>query len=117
MSALVANSASSVASRTAALSSPNPGPSLDVDYDGWTMARTGPAQQAAGAASPRSVTARAAMALFDDLVGAGENRRRHGQAERVGGLEVDDQLEPRRLLDRQFGQLGAVEDLSGVGAE
>ena len=31
---------------------------------------------------------------FDDLVDAGEQRRRHGEAEHPGGLGADDQLEP-----------------------
>jgi hypothetical protein len=54
--------------------------------------------------------------LFDDLVGAGEDRWRHGQPERFGGLEIDDQLEVGRLVDGQIGGLGAVEDLSEVNA-
>src|ERR1700732_2720391 len=54
---------------------------------------------------------------FDDLVGAGEDRLRHGEAERLGGLEIDHQLEGGRLLHRQIGRLGAVEDLSGVNAD
>ena len=39
------------------------------------------------------------LRLFDDLVGAGEDRWRDCQAERLGGLQVDHQLESRRLLD------------------
>jgi hypothetical protein len=37
--------------------------------------------------------------LFDHLVGAGEQRVRHGEAERFGGLEIDHQLELGRLLN------------------
>jgi hypothetical protein len=51
-----------------------------------------------------------AWRLLDDLVGAGEDRWRDGQAERSGGLEIDDQLESGRLLDRQIGRLLALED-------
>src|SRR5439155_20683275 len=42
--------------------------------------------------------------------------RRHIEAERPGGLEVDDQLEPRRLYDGQICGLRAVENPAGVGA-
>ena len=55
---------------------------------------------------------RAPARLLDDLVGAGEDRGRDGQAERRGGFEIDDQLEGRRLLDRQIGGLDALENLS-----
>src|SRR5215831_7451543 len=37
---------------------------------------------------------------FDNLVSAVQDRRRYGQTERLGSLEVDDQLELGRLLDR-----------------
>src|SRR5215472_6921728 len=55
-------------------------------------------------------------ASFDHLVGAGEDRWRDGDAELLGSLEIDDQLEGRRLLDRQVGRLGTLEDPSGVKA-
>src|SRR6516162_2182127 len=54
--------------------------------------------------------------LFDDLVGAGEDRWRDCQAERLGGFEIDHQLEGRRLLDRQISGFCAVEDFCGVNA-
>ena len=48
-------------------------------------------------------------ALFDHLVGAREQRRRHVEAERLGGLEVDHELELDRLHDRQVGRLFAFQ--------
>jgi hypothetical protein len=41
-----------------------------------------------------------ASTSFDYLIGAGEDRLRDGEAERLRGREVDDQLEFGRLLDR-----------------
>src|SRR6266404_8044680 len=37
-----------------------------------------------------------------------------GDAERLCGLDIDDQLDSGRLLDRQVGGLGAFEDLVDV---
>ena len=36
---------------------------------------------------------------LDHLVGAGEQRLRHGEAERLGSFHIDYQLELGRLLD------------------
>jgi len=42
---------------------------------------------------------------FDHLVGEREHARRNCQAQRLGGLKVDHQLELGRELDRQIGWL------------
>jgi hypothetical protein len=36
--------------------------------------------------------------LFDHLISAGKQLRRYGEAERLGGLEIDDQFDFRGLL-------------------
>src|SRR5215813_11761230 len=51
------------------------------------------------------------LRLLDHLDGAGEDCGRDGEAERLRGLQVDHELEPGRLLDREVGGLGALEDL------
>ena len=48
--------------------------------------------------------------LFDHLVGTGEQRWRHGYAEGLGCLEVDDQLELCRLFYRQIGRFRPFQD-------
>src|SRR5262245_48679473 len=40
-----------------------------------------------------------------DLVRSEQQRRRNREAERAGGLRVDDELEPGRLLDREIRRL------------
>src|SRR5688572_20648499 len=55
--------------------------------------------------------------LLDHLVGAAEQRERKGDAERPCRLEVDDQLDFRRLHYRQVGRLLALENPAGVDAD
>jgi hypothetical protein len=51
---------------------------------------------------------------FDHLVGAAEQRRRHVEPERLGGLGVEHQLEFGRLLHRKVRGLLAPEDAVDV---
>src|SRR5215213_3759366 len=53
---------------------------------------------------------------LDDLVGLSEELLWDLKTQRPGGLEVDDQLEGGRLLDRHVRRIGTLEDLSGVDA-
>src|SRR5690349_20788322 len=52
--------------------------------------------------------------LLDHLVSSAEQQQRDGEAERLGGLHVDDQLELCWLLDGQIGWLDALEDLVDI---
>src|SRR6516162_2168281 len=53
-------------------------------------------------------------ASFDHLVGDGEHAGRNGEAERLGRLHVNDQLEFGRLLDRQITGLFAFKNAAGM---
>jgi len=53
--------------------------------------------------------------LLDHLIGVHKKRVRHCQSERLGGLEIKDEFESRRLLDREFRRLRAFEYFVGIG--
>jgi hypothetical protein len=57
-----------------------------------------------------------ALKTIGMVVVACEQRRRHFEAERLSGFQVDDQLEPGWLGDRQIARLGTFEYLSGINA-
>ena len=52
--------------------------------------------------------------LIDHFVGGGEQRRRHIKPERLGGLEVNHQLELDWRLDGKLARFGAFENAVGV---
>src|ERR1700730_544707 len=54
--------------------------------------------------------------LFDHFVGSSEKRLRHRKAERLGGLEIDDQLGIGGLLDRRVSRLLAPENATRINA-
>ena len=55
--------------------------------------------------------------LFDHLVGGGQQRFRDGKAERLGGLEVDDEIIFGRLYDRQVRGSCTLENSTGVSSD
>src|SRR5262249_21764394 len=54
-------------------------------------------------------------ASFDQLVCAREQRGRHGETERLGDPDVNDQLKLCRLLEGEVGGLGPLQDLVHEG--
>jgi hypothetical protein len=53
---------------------------------------------------------------FDHLVGAREQLVWHSHAKRLGGVEVDHQLELRCLLNGKISRLVSIENTGGVNA-
>lgn len=54
--------------------------------------------------------------MFDDVVGAAEQRCGNLDAELLGCLEIDHEIEPPRLHDRQLGRLFSLENASDIDA-
>ena len=54
------------------------------------------------------------MSLLDHLVGAAEQRQRKGDAERLRGLQIEDELKSGRMYHRQLARLGTLEDAVNV---
>src|SRR5262245_53268230 len=78
-----------------------------------------------GASTPSAVERRAepgtkagessrTAGLLDDLGDLRERRRRDGQAEGLGSLQVDTDIDFCGALDRQIGGPGALQDLVGT---
>src|SRR5688500_7770079 len=59
---------------------------------------------------------RAPVTSLDHLIRPPQQRRRDREAERFGGLEVDSEVELRRLLNWQIGRLRALQDLVYVNS-
>ena len=53
-------------------------------------------------------------ALFDHLVGAGEEGGWDRQTDFLSGLQIDDQFEPSRLLDGQLGRFASFENFRDI---
>ena len=53
--------------------------------------------------------------LLDHLVGALLQKQRHFEAEHLGGLQIDRQLELHRGLDWKIARLRTLEDAIGIG--
>src|ERR1700737_1140366 len=86
--------------------------------DGWwtAAARTAlsPANLQKRSAQLRTALPKPPFSWIDHLIRPQQERLGNRQAEGLGGLEVDDQLELRRLLDREVGGLGAVENFVDI---
>src|SRR3954447_19659896 len=54
--------------------------------------------------------------LLDHLIGAQQQRRRDRKAQYLRSLEIDDQLNIGRLLNRQISRLFTLENAADIGA-
>src|SRR5947207_13131160 len=64
----------------------------------------------------RTYTLQTNLQLFDHLIGAGEERRGNVDADRLGGFQIDHEIELGCLLDRQLAGLIVSEDAADIDA-
>src|SRR5262249_28632316 len=95
---------------------------LPIDYEWCCSDQLNPppesGQIAEMSACPLSATSGCEQMQQGDpysITSSARARLRHGQAEGLGGLEIDDELEPGRQLDRQLARLGTIEDAIDIG--
>ena len=90
--------------------------SISTELDGSRYIRFPPDSDRTAdiAGGPVRANKRHPAPLFDHLIGCGEQFVWDGDSERLGGLEVDDEVGFGRLLDRQIGGSLALEDSASV---
>jgi hypothetical protein len=82
-----------------------------------TMRRNGTSRCAISCREQMQQITRADARLFDYLVGAGEQLRRHREIKQSRRLSIDDELKLRRLHRRQVGRSGTLEDAADIEAD
>jgi hypothetical protein len=60
---------------------------------------------------------RSKVLLFDQLIGSREKRGRHGETERLSGLEIDHEFNFGRLLNWKLSSLLALENSTSVNSD